>query len=132
MAEKKPTPPAPTGRYAYDGLDRVLHEKARLGIMTSLVTRPTGLSFNDLKQACASAATNQDMQELSCGRLQIQHFLASLLLMCIVQLSRCVQFGKQGPYIGVFHEMSSPRLFEYRPVITDQMECCPEIRVDTV
>lgn len=41
------------GRYAYDGLDRVLHEKARLGIMTSLVTRPTGLSFNELKRLCA-------------------------------------------------------------------------------
>ena len=52
MADKKLTPAA-TGRYAYDGLDRVLHEKARLGIMTSLVTRPKGLSFNELKQACA-------------------------------------------------------------------------------
>lgn len=47
-----PTTEAP-GRYAYDGLDRVLHEKARLGIMTSLVARPTGLSFNELKQLCA-------------------------------------------------------------------------------
>jgi DNA-binding MarR family transcriptional regulator len=52
MADK-PSPPAPPGRYAYEGLDRVLHEKARLGIMTSLVTRPTGLSFNELKQLCA-------------------------------------------------------------------------------
>ena len=31
------------GRFAYEGLERVLHEKARLGIMTSLVTRPDGL-----------------------------------------------------------------------------------------
>lgn len=53
MASKKPDTPTPAGRYAYDGLDRVLHEKARLGIMTSLVTRPQGLSFNELKQACA-------------------------------------------------------------------------------
>ena len=53
MANKKPaTQPSP-GRYAYDGLDRVLHEKARLGIMTSLVTCPQGRSFNELKQACA-------------------------------------------------------------------------------
>jgi len=52
MADRKPTA-APPGRYAYDGLDRVLHEKARLGIMTSLATRPQGLSFNELKQACA-------------------------------------------------------------------------------
>jgi hypothetical protein len=28
-----------TGRFAYDGLDRVLHEKARLGIMTTLDPR---------------------------------------------------------------------------------------------
>ena len=48
----RPAPETP-GRYAYGGLDRVLHEKARLGIMTSLVTRPAGLSFNELKQLCA-------------------------------------------------------------------------------
>lgn len=42
-----------SGRFAYDGLDRVLHEKARLGIMTSLVTRPDGLLFGELKRLCA-------------------------------------------------------------------------------
>ena len=41
------------GRFAYDGLERVLHEKARLGIMTSLVTRPEGLLFSELKRLCA-------------------------------------------------------------------------------
>lgn len=41
------------GRFAYDGLDRVLHEKARLGIMTSLVTQPEGLLFSELKRLCA-------------------------------------------------------------------------------
>jgi len=40
------------GRYAYDGLDRVLHEKARLGILTSLAARPDGLLFTDLKTLC--------------------------------------------------------------------------------
>jgi DNA-binding transcriptional ArsR family regulator len=42
-----------SGRFAYEGLDRVLHEKARLGIMTSLVTRPEGLLFSELKHLCA-------------------------------------------------------------------------------
>ena len=42
-----------SGRFAYEGLDRVLHEKARLGIMTSLVTRPEGLLFGELKRLCA-------------------------------------------------------------------------------
>lgn len=40
------------GRFAYDGIDRVMHEKARLSIMTSLVTRPEGLRFGELKQLC--------------------------------------------------------------------------------
>ena len=41
------------GRFAYEGLDRVLHEKARLGILTSLATRPEGLLFGDLRRLCA-------------------------------------------------------------------------------
>ncbi|MGQ0636002.1 MAG: winged helix-turn-helix domain-containing protein [Planctomycetaceae bacterium] len=41
------------GRFAYDGLERVMHEKARLGILTSLVAHPTGLVFVDLKELCA-------------------------------------------------------------------------------
>jgi DNA-binding transcriptional ArsR family regulator len=38
--------------FAYEGLDRVLHEKARLGILTSLAGHPKGLAFADLKQLC--------------------------------------------------------------------------------
>jgi DNA-binding MarR family transcriptional regulator len=44
---------AETGRFAYDGLERVIHEKARLSIMSSLATHPEGLLFNDLKGLCA-------------------------------------------------------------------------------
>lgn len=43
----------PEGRYAYEGLDRVIHERARLSVLTSLITNPKGLTFNDLKQLCA-------------------------------------------------------------------------------
>ncbi len=45
--------PETSGRFAYEGLERVMHEKARLGIMTSLVTHPEGLLFTDLKDLCA-------------------------------------------------------------------------------
>ncbi|WP_019903799.1 transcriptional regulator [Methylobacterium sp. 77] len=38
--------------FAYDGLDRVIHEKARLGLLTSLMAAPKGLAFGDLKQLC--------------------------------------------------------------------------------
>ena len=41
------------GRFAYDGLDRAMHEKARLGILTSLVAHPEGLLFSDLKELCS-------------------------------------------------------------------------------
>jgi DNA-binding transcriptional ArsR family regulator len=41
------------GRYAYEGLDRVLHEKARLGILTALAAKPNGLVFAELSQLCS-------------------------------------------------------------------------------
>jgi len=41
-----------SGRYAYAGLDRIMHEKARLGILTSLSTHRDGLLFNQLKDLC--------------------------------------------------------------------------------
>ncbi len=41
------------GRFAYEGLDRVIHERARLSILTSLVTHPRGVTFADLKQLCS-------------------------------------------------------------------------------
>lgn len=54
MAPKKTAnEEAPNGRFAYEGLDRVFHERARLGIMTSLVTRTEGLVFGELRELCA-------------------------------------------------------------------------------
>src|ERR1700678_655057 len=44
---------APEGRFAYEGLDRVIHERARLSVLTSLITSPKGLTFGDLKQLCS-------------------------------------------------------------------------------
>ena len=39
-------------QYAYEGLDRVIHERARLSVLTSLAAHPRGLRFGDLKQLC--------------------------------------------------------------------------------
>ena len=41
------------GRFSYQGLDRVMHEKARLGILASLAANADGVLFNDLKQLCS-------------------------------------------------------------------------------
>jgi len=51
-SKSKPLPSGP-GRFSYEGLDRIIHEKARLGILTSLVTHAEGLLFNDLKDLCS-------------------------------------------------------------------------------
>jgi DNA-binding MarR family transcriptional regulator len=69
-ARKKPTSQPETGRFAYEGLDRVIHEKARLGILTSLLVNPNGLLFGDLKRLCALTDGNlsrhlQALQEAS-------------------------------------------------------------------
>jgi DNA-binding HxlR family transcriptional regulator len=39
-------------QYAYPGLDRVIHERARLSVLTSLARYPKGLRFGDLKELC--------------------------------------------------------------------------------
>lgn len=73
MNNKKPLHDAP-GRFAYEGLDRVIHEKARLSIITSLATHPGGLIFNDLKELCALTDGNlsRHLQILSeAGLIQI-------------------------------------------------------------
>ena len=46
MAEQGAAP------YAYEGLDRVIHERARLGVLTSLTQRPKGVAFAELKSLC--------------------------------------------------------------------------------
>ncbi len=40
------------GRYSFPGLNRIFHERARLGIMTSLMSRDEGFLFPELKSLC--------------------------------------------------------------------------------
>jgi DNA-binding MarR family transcriptional regulator len=49
MRSRKP----PRAAFAYDALDSVIHERARLSVLTCLVTHPKGLGFADLKTMCA-------------------------------------------------------------------------------
>jgi DNA-binding MarR family transcriptional regulator len=41
------------GRFAFAGLDRALHERARLGVMVALADAKDGRRFVELKAACA-------------------------------------------------------------------------------
>jgi DNA-binding MarR family transcriptional regulator len=65
------TPFAHEGRFAYEGLDRVIHERARLSVLTSLVTNPKGLAFGDLKQLCAltDGNLNRHLRVLEKGKM---------------------------------------------------------------
>jgi len=53
MKGKGPVTAASEGRFAYEGLNRVIHERARLSVLTSLITNPKGLAFNKLKELCS-------------------------------------------------------------------------------
>jgi DNA-binding MarR family transcriptional regulator len=67
---KAKAPPS-GGRFAYEGLDRVIHERARLSVLTSLVTNPKGLAFGDLKQLCAltDGNLNRHLRVLEKGKM---------------------------------------------------------------
>lgn len=73
MSDQEPSAKAADadGRFAYEGLQRTIHEKARLGIMTSLATHPQGVLFNDLKAFCAltDGNLNRHLQVLLDARL---------------------------------------------------------------
>ncbi|MCJ2032474.1 transcriptional regulator [Methylobacterium sp. J-043] len=47
-----PTSDRSDARFSYEGLDRIIHERARLSVLTSLVSHPRGLAFPDLKRLC--------------------------------------------------------------------------------
>jgi DNA-binding transcriptional ArsR family regulator len=53
---------SPTGSFAYEGLDRLIHERARLAILSSLAAHENGLTFNDLKDLCALTDGNLSRQ----------------------------------------------------------------------
>ena len=58
-SSNKKESPAP---FAYEGLERVIHERARLSILSSLASHEQGLVFNDLKSLCALTDGNLSRQ----------------------------------------------------------------------
>ena len=39
--------------FAYEGLERIFHERGRLAVCTCLIANPNGMSFKALQDACA-------------------------------------------------------------------------------
>ena len=48
--------------FSYGGLERVIHERARLSILSSLAAHPDGLVFNDIKRYCSLTDGNLSRQ----------------------------------------------------------------------
>ena len=71
LLNKRGTRKSAAPRFAYDGLDRVIHERARLSVLTSLLTHPRGLPFGDLKRLCAltDGNLNRHLQVLEEAKL---------------------------------------------------------------
>jgi DNA-binding MarR family transcriptional regulator len=61
-SDKTKIDPRQRARFAYAGLDRLIHERSRLSILTSLASHPQGLVFNDLKTLCALTDGNLSRQ----------------------------------------------------------------------
>jgi DNA-binding MarR family transcriptional regulator len=63
MSESKKNQSADAqGQFAYEGLERTIHERSRLSILSSLAAHPQGLLFNDLKALCALTDGNLSRQ----------------------------------------------------------------------
>ena len=69
MQTKTTTMPKPdetddgaAGRFAYGGLERVIHERARLSILASLAAHDGGLLFTELKALCQLTDGNLSRQ----------------------------------------------------------------------
>jgi predicted ArsR family transcriptional regulator len=58
MSKPDDARPVEQGRFAYDGLERAIHEKARLGILTCLMASQDGLLFVELKELCSLSDGN--------------------------------------------------------------------------
>ena len=61
MSESKKQPES-SGSFAFEGLERIIHERSRLSILSSLAAHPEGLVFNDLKGLCALTDGNLSRQ----------------------------------------------------------------------
>ena len=68
------------GRFAYEGLDRVIHERARLSVLTSLITNPRGLTLFRLIIASVGQEPDLARTVFSAGarasRIRLAEFLA--------------------------------------------------------
>jgi len=62
MSRNEPIAKRTSGRFAYEGLERIIHEKSRLSILSSLAAHPDGLLFTELRTLCSLTDGNLSRQ----------------------------------------------------------------------
>lgn len=104
---KRETPDS--GPFAFEGLDRVLHEKARLGILSSLIANPQGLLFAELKTLCSltDGNLNRHVQVLQkAGLVEVWKGSQGKRTLTLVRLTEEGR-GRFLQYIGVLEHIVS-------------------------
>ena len=96
--------PKLSSRFAYDGLDRVIHERARLSLLTSLITHSKGLPFGELKQLCGLTDGN------------LNRHLTVLEEAKLVAISKSVEHGRSQTVCRVT-TLGRKRYIEYLAVL---------------
>jgi len=96
--------PDEKGRFAFPELDRVLHERARLGILSCLISCGTAVTFADLKGLC----------DLTDGNLS--RHLRALEEAGIVALEREKEGSRPQTWIG-FTKTGRKRFLDYVDVL---------------
>lgn len=78
--------------YALDAIDRVFHERGRLGICSALVANPEGLSFTQLIEACSLTDGN------------LNRHLHALSELGIVEMKRITGKGRPQTIVRITRE----------------------------
>jgi DNA-binding MarR family transcriptional regulator len=100
---------ADSGQFAFEGLDRVLHEKARLGILSSLIANPQGLLFAELKTLCSLTDGNLNRHVQVLQKAQLVEIWKGAQGKRTLTLVRMTEEGRQRflEYIGVLEQIVS-------------------------
>jgi DNA-binding MarR family transcriptional regulator len=101
--------PSDSGTFAFEGLDRVLHEKARLGILSSLIANPQGLLFAELKTLCSLTDGNLNRHVLVLQKAALVEIWKGTQGRRTVTLVRMTEEGRRRfmEYISVLEQIVS-------------------------
>jgi DNA-binding transcriptional ArsR family regulator len=99
--------PGRSPRFAYDGLNRVIHERARLSLLTSLVTHSKGLAFGELKDLCGLTDGNLNRHLLVLEEARLVSISKALDGPRIQTRCRITALGRRRylEYIGVLEQV---------------------------